>query len=400
MSATANNGFVDLRVGHGARGTGDDSVWPSFTDIMTVIVMIFLMALGIMMVRNLELDRQLVTTVSAREAGIAENLALLEKIKVLESGMLDLRQSLDLNQNERNALQAQLLEELKRIEVMTAENFTLGEQLTDITRERNQLSEEKQQLAEQTRERIATLTANEAKLSRHLADLNTQFDALKLSSAGEIETLNTANLSLTRQLDEVAAQLQEVTTLLRTEQQQRRALGLRVEAQDQELATKQELLSQLQSSQQQSTERYAEARTQIDRLNESIRRRQLENAALQKLADASGAKFRSLQEEYDSLDAKYRTLARPARSPAGKYVVGVWLLKTGDRFSFRLQEPSQADPADYTRAELDEHLTALKEKQGKNLYTKIIIPEQSSLSHDEAWRFTQEILLGYDYYYQ
>ena len=52
-------GFVDLRIGHGAQGIGDDSVWPSFTDIMTVIVMIFLMALVVLMVRNLELDRQL-----------------------------------------------------------------------------------------------------------------------------------------------------------------------------------------------------------------------------------------------------------------------------------------------------------------------------------------------------
>ena len=31
-------GFVDLRIGHGAQGIGDDSVWPSFTDIMTVIL--------------------------------------------------------------------------------------------------------------------------------------------------------------------------------------------------------------------------------------------------------------------------------------------------------------------------------------------------------------------------
>ena len=38
-------GFTDLRVSH-AHGIGnEDSVWPSFTDIMTVIVMIFLMAL-------------------------------------------------------------------------------------------------------------------------------------------------------------------------------------------------------------------------------------------------------------------------------------------------------------------------------------------------------------------
>lgn len=400
MPSTANNGFIDLRVDHGARGIGDDSVWPSFTDIMAVIVMIFLMALAIMMVRNFELDRQLVTTVSARQAGLAENRGLLDKINALESRLLGLQQSLNISQSERDAIQVQLLEELKRIELMTADNLTLEARLADILQARNRLSREKQQLAEQTRARIAALTASEARLSNRMTALSEQFDALKLRSAGEIETLGTANLSLTQQLDEMAAQLQQVTTLLHTEQQQRRALGLRVEAQDRELAAKQELLAQLQSVQQHSTTRYAEARAQIDQLNESIRHRRLENAALQKLADASGTKFRSLQEEYDSLDAKYRTLARPARSPAGKYAVDVWILKSGDRHHFRLREPTQTAPVDHTQAELHQRLANLKEKQGGNLYTKIIIPEYSRLSHNEAWRLTQEILRGYDYYYQ
>ena len=511
---TTHSGFVDLRIGNGARGIGDDSVWPSFTDIMTVIVMIFLMALVVMMVRNFELDRQLVTTESDREAGIAANRNLLEKIQVLESQLLGLRESLDLSQGERDALRAQLLEELKRIESMVANNITLEEQLAGIIRERDRLSAEKQQLteqsqeriaglsaqfdalqvrsageievlsaanlaleaqladligerdrlaaekqqlaeqsqeriaalsaqlealqvrsageienlntanlileaqladligerdrlsaekqqlAEQSQERIAALSASEAELSRQMSALSAQFDALQVRSAGEIEALSTASRSLTQQLDGVSAQLQQVTVLLQTEQQQRRVLGLRVEAQERELAAKEELLAQLQSMQAQSTDQYAEAQTRIDQLNESIRRRQLENAALQELADASGAQFRSLQEEYDSLDAQYRTLARPARNPAGKYVVDIWYLKSERGFRFRLREPSQAEPVDYTRAELERRLADLKEKQRGNLYTKIIIPEESNLSHNEAWRFTQEILQGYDYYHQ
>ena len=68
-----SNGFIDLRVGHGARGVGDDSVWPSFTVIMTVIVMIFLMALVVIMVRNFELDRQLLSTISAKDATALAN---------------------------------------------------------------------------------------------------------------------------------------------------------------------------------------------------------------------------------------------------------------------------------------------------------------------------------------
>ena len=37
------DGFTDLRMNH-QHGQGDDSFWPSFTDIMTVIVIIFLLA--------------------------------------------------------------------------------------------------------------------------------------------------------------------------------------------------------------------------------------------------------------------------------------------------------------------------------------------------------------------
>ena len=61
---------------------------------MTVIVMIFLMALAVMMVRNLELDRQLVSTMSAQEASLLENQTLVDKLAILETQILDLQQSL------------------------------------------------------------------------------------------------------------------------------------------------------------------------------------------------------------------------------------------------------------------------------------------------------------------
>ncbi len=400
MHPTANNGFIDLRVGHGARGIGDDSVWPSFTDIMTVIVMIFLMAFVIMMMRNFELDRQLTTTEISREAGLAANRGLLDKIHALEAQTKGLQQSLGISQGERDALQAQLLEELKRIKLMVADNRNLDEQLAAIIVERSRLFEEKQQQAEQSGARIAALTASEADLSQRISAVSEQLANLELRSAGEIETLSTANLTLTQQLDQVATQLEQVRVLLQTEQQQRRALGLQIEVQERELAEKQEWLTQLQSMQEQSTERYAEARAQIDRLNQSIHRREIENAALQELADVSDQRFHSLQEEYDSLDAEYRTLVRPARNSAGKYVVEVWILKSGDQYHFRLKQPAQPAAVDYAEDHLHQRLAALKAKQGKNLYTKIIIPENNSLSHNEAWRITREILQGYDYYYQ
>jgi hypothetical protein len=45
-------------------------------------------------------------------------------------------------------------------------------------------------------------------------------------------------------------------------------------------------------------------------------------------------------------------------------------------------------------------LGSLKQRAGNKLYTKITIPENSGLSYQEAWSFSNEILTRYDYYYQ
>jgi hypothetical protein len=63
-----DQGFVDLRLNR-QEGQTEESFWPSFTDIMTVIVMIFLLAMVVLLIRNMELVDQLRATMEAeREA--------------------------------------------------------------------------------------------------------------------------------------------------------------------------------------------------------------------------------------------------------------------------------------------------------------------------------------------
>jgi hypothetical protein len=45
-------------------------------------------------------------------------------------------------------------------------------------------------------------------------------------------------------------------------------------------------------------------------------------------------------------------------------------------------------------------LGELKQRYPDDLYVRIIIPETSRLSYNEAWDFTNTILSKYDYYYQ
>ncbi len=64
--------FTDLRLNK-QEGQVNESFWPSFTDIMTTVVMIFLIAMVVLIGRNLELMEKLRSTMEAER--IAAELA-------------------------------------------------------------------------------------------------------------------------------------------------------------------------------------------------------------------------------------------------------------------------------------------------------------------------------------
>ena len=61
-----NEEFVDLRQGH----LSSESFWPSFTDIMMVVVIIFLLTSMLLMVKNWELLDQLRNSMAAEEQAV------------------------------------------------------------------------------------------------------------------------------------------------------------------------------------------------------------------------------------------------------------------------------------------------------------------------------------------
>ena len=500
-----SRGFIDLRVGHGAAGIGDESIWPSFTDIMTVIVMIFMMALVIIMVRNFELNRELVSTISAKEATTraSEQLAaeltelsgLLEDAENrgallqadLESGLrrlaaLTSEHALLTSEHEAVVLQREQLEqenlgleadrkaslveivklntnaqmlnrqldalsqELAILQVqsdeqiasLTAQKQGLGEKLDTVSRqleeltaqwsraqsENRELSREVEalqagraeaeqrytvaredilQLEELVRRReseivvleadreasrveMADLNANVRALNRQIETLSQQFSALEIESGEQITSISEEKRSLSANLDLVSGQLDVFRELLVQAQAQNWELSREVEA--------------LQAGRSEAEQRYTVAREDILQLEELVRRRESENADLAARSASSSEQFESLQDEYDRLTEEYRRLIRAARSPAGKYVVEVRLEKSAAGFVYRIREPGHSQPAVVTKARLEERLQAMKTEKGKSLYTKIVIPRNNRLSHNEAWQFTWEILRKYDYYYQ
>jgi chromosome segregation ATPase len=103
---------------------------------------------------------------------------------------------------------------------------------------------------------------------------------------------------------------------------------------------------------------------------------------------------------YLVLEDKYQRLIRPARSPLGKEVVTVQYSRQDGHYRILYKEPQSDDFESVDRDELQTRLDRLKDRWQDKLYIKIVIPEQSGLSYNEAWNFTRDILSRYDYYYQ
>lgn len=133
-----SEGFTDLRLNR-QEGQVQESFWPSFTDIMTTVVMIFLIALVVLLVRNMELVNQLRSTMEAERIAAELARATGQEKDSLSTALL---------QAERENQQLRL--EIMRLREKGVERETvITDQLTaiaDLTAERDDLIQETAQL--------------------------------------------------------------------------------------------------------------------------------------------------------------------------------------------------------------------------------------------------------------
>ncbi|KJR43915.1 hypothetical protein MCHI_000187 [Candidatus Magnetoovum chiemensis] len=106
------------------------------------------------------------------------------------------------------------------------------------------------------------------------------------------------------------------------------------------------------------------------------------------------------RKDYSTLEDKYNKLIKPSRSPVGKAVVTVYYYKNNGAYSIKFTDVDANDTKEITDQQLHNTLSELKNKYQNKLYVKIVIPESSILTFNEAWTFTNDILSRYDYYYQ
>ncbi len=441
MAITRSEGFVDLRVSPSASGRSDeDSVWPSFTDIMTVVVLIFLVSLVVILMRNTELVAQLSESVSQKQVMTTQQSDLELRIASLGDEIVHLRVAL--NQTETDRLAAEQETQLKEGEIsallddvsalkqlrtqLASEKATLaeqkaglGEKLTTVTGEKEQLTGQKAALlitqqelkgqVESLQQTRTTLEATRETLQGSLSVMQAEQAALATTTqaqAREAASLAQARDDLSKERDELTTQvtllevtrgvLQVETSALRDELEGLLRTAVNTErALEESKLTGEDLAARLAETALEyklTKEEVAYLRAQYaDEVAAFAKEREL-------LVSAHKEELDILRERHSNLEVQYNRLVRPARSTIGRFVVEVRFWKEGDvrRYSLR---PMADIETSVSESELHQQLTALKARHADKLYTKVI-PDDNSLTHGEAWSFTEKILNRYDYYYQ
>ena len=170
-----DEGFIDLRYG-AERDPGSESFWPSFTDIMMVVLMIFMIASTILMLRNWDLVRELRATLQAEREAEALALSATQTSETLEERLAQA-------QHEISQLRIQLLREGEQRNALDADLATSRQQLRQLESDRKRLSI-----------KLQTLLANNARLTDEATSLQATVDELR-----ELELSQTEELALLRQ---------------------------------------------------------------------------------------------------------------------------------------------------------------------------------------------------------
>ena len=330
-----NNGFVQIGSSHTGIA-GENSFWPSFTDVMMVITLIFLMATSILVVRNWQLVAELQESLAAEliadqmiESTSLENSTLEERLANAEQGNSILRLRL-----------------MKKDEELANAEMAIRDQVSSIT-----------SLQQENRELQSSLQQSRAELDAANLEIN----------------------AATSQFNDMARQIALLNQKLAQQQQASEETRAQLDSARLEISE----LSALSSQQQQA----------ISQLSD-------EKAQLSQEIVAYNQQLLTLKGEYETVRSQYQELIKPARSAKGKHIAHVYYVKDGSGTVIRYRQPGDTGFSRLSLGEVEERLAKLKREYGKDLYVKIIIPEDSGLTYNEAWEFMRKLLVKYDYYYQ
>ena len=173
--------FIDLRLNQQNR-VGNESFWPSFTDIMTVIMMIFLISIVVVLLRNMELVKEIRATMEAERQAIELARSTGMEKETLASQLGAALEQLQASDTRINELQLQVLRLQEQNSVRARAVTDRDRQLKSLLEERNNLTQQAAQLMldVQTANKAATTARDKEVLSRRqLADFQQQYQQLK-----------------------------------------------------------------------------------------------------------------------------------------------------------------------------------------------------------------------------
>lgn len=328
---------MDLRSNMRAEYT-EDSVWPTFTDIMTVVLMIFMFTMVAVLLTNTDLARQLMAATAEKEESDKRLGESINTLQIMSARISTLEENI----------------EKKKMEIILME---------DSARVLEKGLEEK-----------------DLALARREEDLAAMHEAVAMSESRVAESL--AKLKQAEK-----ATLEQIATL---QQAHRRQIAQMEEERNRTL----QLLAKEADS------RIKELDTRLEAALATLKDKEQAVVAMKNKEERLELALARQRRDYTTLEDKYNKLIGPARSSLDKTVVGVRYSKEGGQYVILFKDAGSEKYEPVTRKELHNRLDWLKSRIGDKLYVKVVIPEDSNLSYNEAWTFTNTILTKYDYYYQ
>lgn len=367
-----NEEFVDLRREH----LNSESFWPAFTDIMMVVVIIFLLTSMLLMIKNWELLKQLRSSLEAEQQAekiiqdtSLEKATLEEQLAMAQNEISTLRLQLLQASEQANQLNLTVEDKDKQIVALLLDNTELKNVLT---KNENQISLLNLQLST-TRENLQQLNIDSEKqissLNLQLLSVQENFAQQKKDSKNQISKLNTQLMITQESLKQLNIDSEDQISSLNTQ-----------------LIVTRETLEQLKIDTQKKDTVLTEERQKLIILTQQ--------------RDSQSQKLSSLEQDFGSLQVKYDKLFKPARTAKGKHMVSVSLKRINGKERIRFKDAGDKNFTLINKQQLHSKLSKLQNKHKNDLYLRIVIPEDSGLTYNEAWAFMKETLHKYDYYYQ
>lgn len=204
--------FPDLRI-H-STSADEESFWPSFTDILTVVVIVFLLAMVVVLLKNTELVNRLTSTIESERAAALLAQSLGEAKDGLADQLLQTEERLARMQAQMEF--SQRLERGLRAELSTAQNALLAE-----------------------RSNNAELSRSRDTLRQKVDDTTRQLQAMRTEASQSRDAFNQlqqSHTALTEQADTDRAAIQQARSELALRDQTLQASRSRLQSAEQSLS--------------------------------------------------------------------------------------------------------------------------------------------------------------------